>query len=353
MSINVGVLGFAHGHVMAYGSEWVKYPEMGIHIAKGWDADAERARTSAEALGAGRAETADEILEDKNIGAVVISSETKYHVELTERAAEAGKAIILYKPMALTLEGAERIVEAVEKFKVPFTLGYQMRVDPQNIKIKQLITDKVIGDTYVFRRRHSLATHTSPGFDATWHVDPEMNRDIFADDASHPIDMLNWLFGMPETVMAEMTTMHNPKIVNDNAVALFKYKNGIIAEISTYFTCSASEITTEVYGERGSIQQYYGDGPGTRLPRPAGQPGLKWFTEGEADWTDSKIPSPLAHRERIAAQARPFADFLHGRRPAICTARESLDSLRMVLACYVSAQTGSRVRIDDKRIYEL
>ena len=353
MSVNVGILGFAHGHVMSYAGEWAKYPEMGVNIMKGWDANAERAENSVKAFGAQKAETMDEILNDKNIQAVVISSETKYHVELVEHAAEAGKKIILYKPMALTLEGADCIVAAVEKYNVPLTMGWQMRTDPQNIKIKQLVTDKIIGETYIFRRRHALSTHTWAGFADTWHTNPELNRDIFADDASHPIDMLNWLFGVPETVMAELTTVHNPRVVNDNGVALFKYKNGMIAEISAYFTCSASEITTEVYGAKGSIQQYYGDGPATRLPRPAGQPGLKWFIEGDADWTASDIPSPKGHGERIAGQAQAFADFLNGKRPPVCDVREGRDSLRMVLACYVSARTGERVNISDSRIYEV
>ncbi|MCL2815152.1 MAG: Gfo/Idh/MocA family oxidoreductase [Oscillospiraceae bacterium] len=353
MAINVGILGFAHGHVMAYGGEWAKHPEMGVNIKKGWDANAERAKNSCGALGAQTAEKLDEIIDDESISAVVISSETKYHVELAELAAEAGKAIIMYKPMALTLAGADRIVAAVEKHNVPFTLGWQMRTDPQNIKIKQLINDKVLGETFVYRRRHGLMTHLNPEFGNVWHCDPELNRDIFADDASHPIDMLNWVFGVPETVMAEMTTAANPKVVNDNGVALFKYKNGMIAEISCYFSCSASEITTEVYGARGTIQQYYGDGCGTRLPRAEGQAGLKWFVEGETDWTNSGIPSPKGHGERLAAQAQPFADFLYGKRPPICDVREARESLRMVLACYVSAREGQRVRIDDMRVYDV
>ena len=353
MAINVGILGFAHGHVMAYGGEWAKHPEMGVHIKKGWDADARRAENCCKALGADSADTADEILGDQNIGAVVISSETKYHVELGEQAAEAGKAIIMYKPMALTLAGADRIVAAVEKNKTPFTLGWQMRTDPQNIRIKQLIEEKAIGETFVYRRRHGLMTHLNPDFGNVWHCDPELNRDIFADDASHPIDMLNWIFGVPETVTAEFTTAANPKVVNDNGVALFKYKSGMIAEISAYFSCSASEITTEVYGAKGTIQQYYGDGCGTRLPRAEGQAGLKWFVEGEADWTESGIPSPQGHGERIAGQAQPFADFLHGKRPPICTAAEARDSLRMVLACYVSVNSGARVSLGDPRIYEV
>jgi len=353
MVIHVGILGFAHGHVMAFGGEWAKRPELGVKIISGWDANAQRGKDSAEKLGCAFVDNADDIFNSPDIQAVVITCETKYHPEMAVRAAKAGKDIIMYKPMALTLAQADEIVDAVEKAGVKFTLGYQMRVDPQNIKIKQLILDKTIGDTYVYRRRHSLSTHTWPDFASTWHASPELNRDIFADDASHPIDMLNWVFGVPETVMAEITTQHNPKVANDNGVALYRYPNGMIAEISCYFTCIASEITTEVYGAKGAILQSYGDAVSTRLPRPEGQPGLKWTLDGEDHWTDSGIPSPAGHGERLAAQAQPFAEFLRGERAPICSVREARDSLRMVLACYLSVREGARVRIDDPRVYEI
>ncbi|MCL2708084.1 MAG: Gfo/Idh/MocA family oxidoreductase [Defluviitaleaceae bacterium] len=351
MGVNVGILGFAHGHVMAFGGEWAKDKSMGVTITKGWDRDFARAESGAKTLGAAPVNSIEEILGDRQIGAVVIASETKYHAELAELAAAAGKAIIMYKPIALTMNEADRVVAAVAKHGVPFTLGYQMRVDPQNLKIKQLADEKVLGKLSAYRRRHALATHSWPGFEDTWHVSPEMNRDIFADDSSHPIDMLNWIFGLPETVSAEFSTVQNPKVVNDTGVALFKYPSGMIAEISCYFACCVSEPTTEVYGEKGTILQYYGDGPGTRLPRAAGQAGLKWFIEGDTDWTDSKIESPKSHGERLVAQARPFAEFLQGKRPPICSAEEGRDSLRMVLACYVSARNGRRVGLDDPEIY--
>jgi predicted dehydrogenase len=338
---------------MAYGGEWKKHPEYGVTMVAGWDADDKRAADSTNALGIKKAASIDEILDDKSITAVVISSETKYHAELAELAADAKKDIIMYKPLALTLFEADRIVRAVERNGVRFNLGYQMRVDPQNIKLRELILDKTIGPTYAYRRRHSLSTHQWNDFEHAWHNVAHLNRDIFADDSAHPIDMLNWIFGVPETVMAELSTQHNMKVPNDNGVALFKYPNGMIAEISCYFSCCASEPTTEVYGAKGTILQYYGDGPSTFLPRPAGQPGLKWFVTGDADWTDSQIPSPPGHGVRLGAQAKPFAEFLNGERGPICSVYEARNSLRMVLACYLSAREGKRVRIDDNSLYEI
>ena len=71
--------------------------------------------------------------------------------------------------------------------------------------------------------------------------------------------MMNWIFDLPETVSAEISTMNSHKMPNDTAVLPFKYANGMIAEITCPFACSASEITTEVCGETGSIIQSYGD----------------------------------------------------------------------------------------------
>ncbi|MBQ2955635.1 MAG: Gfo/Idh/MocA family oxidoreductase [Clostridia bacterium] len=348
--IKVGVLGFAHGHVMSYGGEWNANDRYDVRIVAGWDHDAERLGKSCETLGAVPCATIDELL--SMVDAVVISSETHLHAELVEKAAAAGKDIICYKPLALTMQEADRIVDAVNKNGVRFSMGWQMRTDAQNIRMKEMIVKEELGKVCAFRRRHGLATHTWANFENTWHVAPEKNRDIFADDSAHPINMMQWIFGMPETVSCEMSTMLNPKIPNDNGIALFKYANGMVAEITCCFTCSAVEATTEVYCEKGSIQQAYGDAPATRLPRVSGAPGLKWFREGDSDWTDSGIPSPAVHGQRLKDQAGPLADFLKGG-PSVCTAEEGRDTLRLVLACCLSAREGKRVSVRDDGVYNI
>ena len=348
--IHVGVLGFAHGHVMGYGTNMQNHPEWGVKITGGWDHDAERAKDSCEKLGATAFATAEELLAS-DIQAVIVSCETKYHPDMVELAAAAGKDIICYKPMALNMKDADRIVEAVKKAGVRFSMGWQMRVDPQNIKMKEIIESGKLGKLAIYRRRHSLATQNMGNFETTWHASPELNRDIFADDSSHPIDMMHWIFGMPETVSCEMSTIVNPKVPNDTGIALFKYANGMVADISCQFTTTAAEIGTEVYGSTGSIQQYFDDGPSTRLPHE-GKVGLKWYFEGDEDWTNSDIPSPKGHFERIINQAPFMAEFLKGG-PSVCTAEEGRDSLRLVMACYLSARTGERVSVWDDRVYEI
>ena len=104
-----------------------------------------------------------------------------------------------------------------------------------------------LGQVFMVRRRHGLAVHTWKGFAQMWHNDPALNRDIWADDAAHAIDFLHWLLGVPETVTAELATIHDPRVPNDNGVAIFRYPDGgPLAEVVCSFTCPAAENTTEV-----------------------------------------------------------------------------------------------------------
>jgi len=343
--MDVGILGFAHSHVNAYCGQWKLHPELGMAVVAGWDHDKQRLQAAAEQFGLDTAETSDALLADARIEAVVIAAETSEHAELVERAAAAGKAVVLQKPIALTLEQADRIVAAVESSGAPFTMAWQMRVDPQNLKMKELVDREQLGRIFMVRRRHGLSTHLWDGFEDSWHVDAAYNRDIWADDASHAADFLYWLLGMPQTVSAEIGTLLNPKVPNDNGIAVFRYADGIFAELSCSFTCAAGENTTEIIAEKGVVIQNYGDAPSANCPCPAGGVGLKWYLTDAGQWTVADTPEVAGHGERISGLAEPLAQFLQGKRPPIATAAEGRDVLRMILATYESSQTGTRVRL--------
>lgn len=345
-SINVGILGFAHGHVNAYCTQWQQNQEHGINLVAGWDHDAARLAKNAESLGIQAYVGVDDFLAHPGLQAVMIGAETSLHAEMVEKAAAAGKMIALQKPIALTLAEADRIVAAVERSNVPFTLAWQMRVDPQNIQIKELLQSGVLGKISMVRRRHGLPVQLWD-ISTMWHFSAALNRDIWADDSAHPIDFLYWLLGKPESVSAELSTQLTP---NDNGIALFRYAGGLLAEVCCSFTCLAAENSTEVIGEKGSIVQNYGDVPSCNVPRPADAAGLKWYTHEQKAWSYSEIASPANHGARIAGLAGPLAEFFHGRRAPIATAEEGRTVLRMTLATYVSAAEGRRVAIDDASV---
>jgi predicted dehydrogenase len=347
MAINVGILGLAHGHVGVYVDQWLKMPDQPVRVVAGWDHHRKRLSDASEKFHFSSHDDPQDLLNHPNLDAVVIGAETSMHADLVAAASAAGKAVVLQKPLALTLEQGRRIVEAVRRHNVPFTLAWQMRLDPQNLEMKRLVRDGTIGRVYMVRRRHGLSTHVWPGFENTWHVRPELNRGMWADDASHAIDFLLWLLGEPESVVAEIATLRSENVPDDHGIAVFRYRDGTFAEVASSFVCLAGENTTEIVGEDGVIIQNYGDGPSCQVPHPP--TGLKWFTKGAKDWTPSAIPSPETHGERIAALAPQLLKFLKGERPPICTAAEGCAALRMTLASYRAAELGRRVRIEEVR----
>lgn len=340
----IGILGFAHGHVGMYCARWKAQPELGVKVVAGWDHDADRAAASCSGMEIDCEPTAMSLVGRDDIDAVVIAAETSYHADMVELAAAAGKAIVLQKPMSLTMEQADRIVAAVDDAGVPFTLAWQMRVDPHNVKAKSLLATGQFGRVFMIRRRHCLGTQFMKDFDQLWHVKPELNRDIFADDAAHPIDFLYWMLGMPVSVVAEMGTLLNPAVPNDNGIAIYRYADGAFAEASCTFVAPAGENTLEIICENGIIVGNYGDGPSNAV-MPAGGIQLKWYLHPECKWTHSEIPDIAGQGERIAGLAAPIAEFLHGKRPAIATAEEGRDVLKMVLACYDSVEQGRRIEL--------
>lgn len=353
MTKRVGILGFAHSHVNSYCNQWRSNSDMGIEVTCGWDHDEARLARAVENHGIERASSADELLARDDVDAVVIASETSLHAELVENAADAGKAIALQKPMAITMAEADRIVDAVNRNNVPFTMAWQMRVDPQNRKMRELLQAETLGQVFMVRRRHGLPFLFNEGAADSWHTQEKWNRDLWADDSAHPIDFIYWLLGMPKSVTAEVETLYNPATPMDNGIVIFRYNGGPMVEVSCCFVNRACENTTEIIGEKGSIVQNYGDVPSCNVPRPPDAVGLKWYLQEEGRWTYSDIPTPPGHGHRLAGLAAPLAAFFRGDGPAVATVEEGRDALKMVLATYVSSREGRRVMMDDEAISEM
>ncbi len=345
MAVGVGILGFAHGHVNAYCARWAADEAMGVAAVAGWDHDADRLARAVEQHEVDGCESPEALLAREDVDAVVVAAETAMHADLIVQAAEAGKAVICQKPLALTLEQADRIVQAVETTGVPFTMAWQMRVDPHNLKMKELLDSGRFGRPFMIRRRHCLSTQLMENFETTWHVDAAMNRDLWADDAAHAVDFVYWLAGMPVSVTAELDTLANPRVPNDNGIAVFRYADGTFAEVSCTFAAVGGECSAEIICERGAIIQNYGDGPSTSVPRPEGGISLKWYHEDDGEWSVSDLLNTPNQGHRIANLAAPLGEFLRGARPPIATAAGGRDALRMILACYESAEQGKRIAL--------
>ncbi len=342
--IRIGILSHAHGHANVYCQVMQRFDD--VKLIANWDDNEERGRQAAQNYGLDYRAHADAVIKDPTIDAVIITCETNRHAEFVERAAAEGKHILLQKPMATTLVDCDRIIAAVRKAGVKFSMAFQMRHDPVNLKIKELLDQSAVGNVAVVRRRHALNLLLNPSFldgPTRWHVDPVANVGMFFDDASHAADWFLWLLGMPRSVIAEIDNVVTRVAPDDNGVAVFRFGRGEMGILLNSSTTVAAISTTEIYGDKGTIVQDYGDQPGAITPRPEGIAPLKLIRKGDRQWTEFHLGIPASQGERLANVPRPFIDYLRGLTNQTISAEEGRQSVEMVLGAYRSAQEGRRI----------
>jgi predicted dehydrogenase len=342
--VGIGVLSFAHGHAGVYCQVMKDFPD--VELVAAWDDNPERGRKACETYGLDFRLRVEDVLADARIDAVIVTSETNRHADLIEQAAAAGKHILCQKPLATTLADSDRIIAAVKRHGVKFSMGYQMRHDPMNLKMKELIDAGAVGNVAVVRRRHSLNVLLNPDFingPSKWHFDPVSNVGMFYDDASHVCDWFYWMLGKPRSVTAEIDAVVTHDSPDDNGVAVFRFVKGEIGILLNSSTTVAAIGTTEIYGDKGTILHDYGDGPSCAAPRPAGAVSLRLIRSGETQWTEFPIPIPQSQGERLMRVPRPFIDYILGRTDQTISAEEGRVTVEMLVGAYRSAAEGKRI----------
>ncbi|MFM7322914.1 MAG: Gfo/Idh/MocA family protein [Armatimonadota bacterium] len=345
--LGIGILGFAHGHAHAYATRIATFDDAVLVAA--WDHDATRGEEGAARHGMAFVADLDELLARPDIHAVIITSETNLHADLVERACAAGKNILCQKPMATTLADCDRIVDAVDRSGVHFQMAFQMRCDPLNQRIKAWIDEGAVGKVGAVRRRHCINFLFNPGLKespSAWHIDPVANVGMFFDDAVHAADFLYWLFGTPETVMAEIDNVLTDIAPDDTGVALFRWRGGAMGTLFNGSAILAGINTCEIYGDQGVIVQDYDDLVST-AHAVGGGPALRLYRRSTGAWETFEHTVPASHGERLQAVPRPWINDLRAGRPSSATARDGKISVAMCLASYDSARTGRRVSLGD------
>ena len=341
----IGVISFAHGHANAYCNKMQGFED--VKLVACWDDNVERGENAATQYGMTFSPHLEDVVNHPEIDAVIVTCETNRHAEMVEAAASEGKHILCQKPMALTLEDCDKIAEVVQKSGVKFMMAHQMRRDPANIAMRELIESGILGKIGLLRRRHCINVLFNEAFvtgPSRWHIDPVKNMGMFMDDASHATDFIYWMLGKPTSVIAEIDNVLTDVAPDDTGIAVYRFSGGAMAILINTSVTLAGENTTEIYGDEGVVIQNYGDGPSCNMPRPEDAIALKLYTREEPSWKDLGIPIPDSHGERIAGVPRPFIDCLKNDTEPDVSVEAGRVSVEMVLGAYRSAQDGRRVK---------
>ena len=196
-----------------------------------------------------------EMLKDPAIDVVSICTPSGMHGEMCKAVADAGKAILCEKPMEITKEKMDDLVEYIEKKGVKMGCVFQRRCDNKFLEVKKAVDSGrfgkvILADAYLKYYR-SQEYYNSAGWRATWELDGGgslMNQGV------HGIDLLTWIAGDVESVFARCETQVRNIEVEDTAIASLKFKNGAIGNIEgTTSVYPAQDTRLEIHCEKGSI----------------------------------------------------------------------------------------------------
>jgi predicted dehydrogenase len=197
-----------------------------------------------------------ELLKIREMDAVCINTPNYLHCEMTVAAAEAGKHIMVEKPMAATVEQADAMIAAAHKAGVYLMVDQTQRFWPLHEVAADIVKSGMIGKIFSLRGRmaHAGPEFWSPG--SKWFLSKsESVHGAMFDIGIHNIDVIRFISGMDITEVAAFAdTLAKDIEVEDNAVAIFRFENRAMGVLEASWTCNPRETSLSIYGEYGNLR---------------------------------------------------------------------------------------------------
>ncbi|MEI7905232.1 MAG: Gfo/Idh/MocA family oxidoreductase [Candidatus Firestonebacteria bacterium] len=280
----------------------------------------------------------------KDIDVVTLCVPSGLHMQLAIEAMEAGKHVIAEKPIEVSLEKIDRMIETSKKTKRFVSCILQSRFFDNAKRIKEDIAagkfgKLILGDMYNKWYR-SPEYFKSAGWRATWELD---GGGALMNQAVHGVDLLLYFMGEADSVNAYCETLLHSTKVEDTAVAIVKFKNGALGVIegtTSIYPGSARKL--EIQGTKGTavLEDY--------------NTLLKYEFEGEPDlsanFNEERVKGGFSDPTAMPkdTHAKQFAAYIEallaGKEPPIAAA-EARKSVELILAIYKSAREKREVKL--------
>ncbi len=197
----------------------------------------------------------DEMMQSHDIDVAVVLTPSGLHAEHVINLAKYGKDIMVEKPMALTLDDADAMIKACDQNSCRFFVIKQNRFNIPVVKLREAHQEGRFGKLVLGTVRVRWARHQAYYDQDTWRGTWAMDGGVLTNQASHHVDMLEWMMGDVESVFARATTALVDIEAEDTAVVTLKFKNGAlgIIEATTATRPRDLEGSISVLGEKGSV----------------------------------------------------------------------------------------------------
>lgn len=275
-----------------------------------------------------------QVLADPGVEAVVIAAPARFHADLVVAAAAAGKGVFCEKPMALTLEDADRAIDAARAAEVVLQVGFNRRFAPDWRAARALLDTGRLGTPRLLRS----VTRDPGGFDPA-RVPPDT---IFLETLIHDFDTLRFLNPGAEAVevYASADALVEPAWreagLLDTAVVVVRFDNGAIGVAEACFEAAYGyDVRSEVFGSAGMATLGDGRRTGVTLSGETGR------------WVETVRSDQELLGDAYTAELAAFCEAIRGGTTAAATGEDAHSALAIALAAAESTRAGRPVRIGE------
>jgi len=302
----------------------------------------ERAQLAADAAGGSAVFTdMSEMFREVSADCAIIGTPSGMHPEHTALAAGAGLHVVTEKPMAVDLQAADAMLSAVSRAGKELFVIKQNRLLPTVQRLRAAVQAGHLGQLFMGQVNVFWTRPQAYYDEAPWRGTWAMDGGAFLNQASHYIDLLQWLFGPAESVQATTATLARKIEAEDSGVAVVRFRSGAIGSINvtmlTYPKNLEGSIT--VLGERGTV----------KLAGRGLSDIVAWDIEGQSPPSDLEDP-PSQPGAGHAPYFRNVVDVLRGDAAPSTHGAEARKSLEIIEAAYRSSREGSLIHLPIEKV---
>lgn len=301
-----------------------------------------RAPGLAEDFGAPAEPSVEALLGRPDVDAVVIATPHTTHLSLVQRAAEAGKHVLLEKPMGLNVAECNAMIDACRRAGVRLMVAHITRFLPATAVAKRIMDNGDIGDLRMISVHRILDGYPNVG----WTLDPREGT-AWLDWGSHGCDVIRWFAGCEATrAFAQFTTYRRTPPGNLSGMVQFTFPDDVMSQIwMSYEVPADSWLQRARYVFTGSSALLDLNAYG-RVEIVQGRSSREVYSQPDLAASSRDGVRPNAYfREGFAAQAREFVASIEERREPSVSGSDARAAVEMVQAAEQSATSGEAVRL--------
>ncbi|MDM5339067.1 Gfo/Idh/MocA family oxidoreductase [Fictibacillus enclensis] len=340
--LNIAIIGtgaIANTHVKGY----QQFPET-CRIVAFCDIYVEKAAMMNEEFGLEVAVYQDykEMLKNENIDLVSICTPPYTHAELSIASLDAGKHVLVEKPMASSLEECDRMNEAAERNGKILSVIAQNRFTNPMMKLKHILDTGLMGPI-VHSQIDSFWWRGHSYYDLWWRGTWEKEGGgCTLNHAVHHIDICQWMRGMPSEITAVMSnTSHDNAEVEDISIAIFSYQDGTLGQITSSVIHHGEEQQVIFQGKRARVSAPWKVKASLSMENGFPQEDTKLEEEIQNVYNQMEDLSYEGH----AGQIYNVLSAIEGKTGLLVDGRQGRQTLELITAIYQSSSLGEKVQL--------